>query len=380
MKLKDILKKRFGHDDFRPLQKEIVKVARKQEDILIIMPTGAGKSLCFQFPAITLPGVLIVISPLLSLIKDQVDQLNQKGIPTEFYSSELSVERKKEVLRKLRAKKPGCKILYTTPETITSNIKFILVMHELYDAGNIQRIVLDEVHCLSLWGHDFRDAYIRLKDIKKRFPNLPITGATATATKTVEKDISRLLGLVNPKTFRQSFFRPNLQIKVVKIGKVSKFDKGYTRKQSIQEIARLLKNKYLNQTAIVYCLSRKKCEELADIFRNHGLSAAPYHAGITKEKKHSTQDKWKQGKIKIIVATVAFGMGIDKPDVRVVIHFQMPPCIENYYQEIGRGGRDGKSTDCIMYYSSQDKTTYQKMFGKSKSDVTYYNHKMEGLV
>ena len=387
MKLVDILRKRFGHQEFRPLQKQAIQAARKNKDVLIIMPTGAGKSLCFQFPAITLKGVLIVISPLLSLIKDQVDQLNRKGIPTDFYSSELSLGRKKEVLLKLRKK--SCKILYTTPETITSNIKFMLIMKELHQENKIQRIVLDEVHCLSLWGHDFRNAYILLQNIKKEFPGLPITGATATATKIVEKDITRLLKLDNPTIFRQSFFRPNLKIKVVKIGQ------GYSRKQSIQDIVHLLKTKYLKQTTIVYCLSRDKCDELSDIFRNHGLSAEPYHAGLSKEKKHSTQDKWKHGKLKIIVATVAFGMGIDKPDVRAVIHFQMPPCIENYYQEIGRGGRDGNPTDCIMYYSSRDKITYQMMFHKSErvgkkwqkvpmsqwsqKEKKYYDHKIMKL-
>ena len=373
MKLVDILRKRFGHQEFRPLQKQAIQAARKNKDVLIIMPTGAGKSLCFQFPAITLKGVLIVVSPLLSLIKDQVDQLNSKGISAEMYSGELSIERKREVIRKLSSKNIGCKILYTTPETIKSNIKFMSIMEDLYEEGKIQRIVLDEVHCLSLWGHDFRDAYLCLKDIKQQFPDLPITGATATATKTVEKDITRLLKLDNPTIFRQSFFRPNLKIKVVNI------TKGYSRAQSIGDIIVLLKNKYYNMTAIVYCLSRKKCEELAEKFITSGLSASAYHAGMSKKKRHNVQEKWKNDEIKIIVATVAFGMGIDKPNVRVVIHFQMPPCIENYYQEIGRGGRDGKSTDCIMYYSYRDKITYQTMFNKDSKNQSYLRHKMDKL-
>jgi ATP-dependent DNA helicase RecQ len=341
--LQDALKKYFGFDTFRPLQREIVEAVLGGNDVFALMPTGAGKSLCFQLPAVLLPGVTIVISPLIALMKDQVDGLNAAGIPATFLNSSLDGQ---ELYARIRGLKEGkYKLLYIAPERFPAT-GFLEFLDEL----TISLCVVDEAHCISEWGHDFRADYRNLRILRDRFPNAPILAVTATATEQVLTDILEQLQLrADTNIFRASFDRKNLIYQV------------WPKRGPLAQLTGYLEHKK-GESGIVYCLSRDGTERLAASLKAHGHNALPYHAGLEKNVRAKTQELFDRDKVDVICATIAFGMGIDKPNVRFVVHYDIPKNIPSYYQETGRAGRDGLSSDCILFYASGDRQKYMKFF------------------
>jgi ATP-dependent DNA helicase RecQ len=328
------LKKFFGYDNFRPGQAEIVQNTYDGKDTLVLMPTGGGKSICFQIPAITLDGICIVVSPLISLMKDQVESLRGNGISAAFYNSSLSKSDEQQLLQDLDNER--LKLLYVSPERLL-NRNFYNLMQQM----NISLFAIDEAHCISSWGHDFRPEYTKMKFLKNSFPKVPIMALTATADKLTRKDIVNQLGLRTPEIFVSSFDRPNLSIEV---------RPGQKR---LQQIVNFVKNRP-NQSGIVYCLSRKNTEAVADKLRASGINATHYHAGLSPNMRSEVQEDFINDRVPIVCATVAFGMGIDKSNVRWVIHYNLPKNIESYYQEIGRAGRDGAKADTMLFWSYGD--------------------------
>jgi len=333
--MKDTLKKYFGYDEFRPLQKEIIERVLLGKDCVVLMPTGGGKSLCFQLPTLMLPGMTIVISPLISLMKDQVDALRANGISADLINSSLSQNEIVAVME--RAKAGKLKILYIAPERLS-----VLGFEDFLHGLQISLIAIDEAHCISEWGHDFRPDYRNLKMLRKRFPMIPIIALTATATENVRKDIVKQLDLAEAQIFISSFNRPNLSYEVL------------PKKDSFSSILALLHG-YQDTSVIIYCFSRKDTEMLVNKLTTQGFTAAAYHAGLDAVKRMENQERFIRDEINIMVATIAFGMGIDKPDVRLVIHHSLPKSIEGYYQETGRAGRDGLPARCVLFFSYADK-------------------------
>jgi len=334
-----ILKQYFGYDTFRPLQEEIINCIINKKDCLVLMPTGGGKSVTFQIPAMILPGIAIVVSPLIALMKDQVEGLKSNGISAEFLNSSLSTSELQEIEKRVRNQE--IKLLYVSPEKLLSE-SFFYFMKEL----EISLFAIDEAHCISQWGHDFRPEYTQLKVLKTNFPEIPIIALTATADKITARDIIRQLELVDTEQFISSFDRPNLSLTVLP---------GRNRFEIISEFIEARPN----QSGIIYCLSRKTTEEIAAKLKSKGINADFYHAGMETKKRSKVQEKFINDKLQIICATIAFGMGIDKSNVRWVIHYNMPKNLESYYQEIGRAGRDGVASDTIMFYSIQDVMIYR---------------------
>jgi ATP-dependent DNA helicase RecQ len=332
--MKLLLKKHFGYDKFRPMQLDVINRVLQKKDSLVLMPTGGGKSLCYQIPALQLEGLTIVISPLISLMKDQVDGLKANGIKAEFINSTLSRNEIENI--KERIKHNEVKILYVAPERLAVE-DFKIFLLKL----NISLIAIDEAHCISEWGHDFRKDYRDLIFLKTMFPKTPIMALTATATIKVREDILKQLALVNPQTFISSFNRENLNLIVTE------------KKKTFNKILNLIK-KHNGEPTIIYCFSRKDTMKVAQQLRESGFKALPYHAGLSSDLRKKNQDLFIKDEVNIIVATIAFGMGIDKPDVRLVIHHTFSKSIEGYYQEIGRAGRDGLSSDCVLFYSKGD--------------------------
>lgn len=332
--MKKLLKKHFGFDDFRPLQKDIINHVLSLSDAFVLMPTGGGKSLCFQLPALRLPGLTLVISPLIALMKDQVDALQANGIAAEFINSSLNQGQIDEIQEKTKVGK--IKLLYVAPERFAVK-NFLDFLSEI----EISLIAIDEAHCISEWGHDFRPEYRNLSKLKKLLPGVPIIALTATATEKVRSDIIKHLKLERAKTFMSSFDRENLKISVVE------------KKKAFPRLLNILE-KYKQESVIIYCFSRKETEEIADNLNLNGFSASAYHAGLEKNKRQNVQDLFVKDKVNIIVATIAFGMGIDKPDVRLVVHYTFPKTLEGYYQEIGRAGRDGLESECVTFYTYAD--------------------------
>ena len=320
------------------MQAEIIERVLQGGDALVLMPTGGGKSLCYQLPALRLDGLTLVISPLIALMKDQVDALKANGIPAAFINSSLERREIAQVLRDAGA--GNVKILYVAPERL-SRPGF---SEFLADVG-IKLIAIDEAHCISEWGHDFRPDYRNLKRLCDAFPHAPTLALTATATAKVRDDIIRQLGLDDTRTFVSSFNRPNLTYMVK------------PKRDSRAALMELL-GRYRGESAIIYCFSRKGTEELADRLHRRGFDALPYHAGLEPEIRRETQEKFIRDEARIIVATIAFGMGIDKPDVRLVVHYDLPKSVEGYYQETGRAGRDGLPGECILFYSYGDKVKH----------------------
>ncbi len=329
-----ILKKHFGYDTFRPGQENIIQSVLKQKDSLVIMPTGGGKSICFQIPAIILEGTFVVISPLIALMKDQVESLRANGIDAAYINSTLSSEEEKELIIKMRDEK--LKLLYLSPEKLLSE-SMIRILKEI----NVSGFAIDEAHCISVWGHDFREEYSKLNILKTQWPNVPVIALTATADKITRRDIIKQLHIDEANVFISSFNRPNLSLQVQPGQKV------YRQVKSIVD-------RHKNESGIIYCLSRKSCEEVALKLGRDGYKAAYYHAGMETAKRTKVQEDFIKDNVPIIVATIAFGMGIDKSNIRFVIHYNLPKNIEGYYQEIGRGGRDGLPCETVLFYSFRD--------------------------
>ena len=368
MNIKTQLEQVFGFTSLKPFQQEVIDSMLMDDDILVISPTGSGKSLCFQLPALLQEGMTIVLSPLRSLIYDQVESLKNKGVNCDLLNGDLKVSERARVYGELSKKIPEIKLLYSTPESVICNDETMALIKNLHTRGLIARFVLDEAHCISTWGHDFRPKYLGVRNLRSEYPGVPIIALTATATNKVEADIMDILGLDNPKIFKRSFLRVNLNISIID-----------RTKDTIKTISCLLHNKYEGQSAIIYAHSRKECEKLSKTLKELGVSSDFFHAGVSAKKRNEVQTGWIKNEIQVIVATIAFGMGIDKADVRVVFHYNLPKSIEGYYQEIGRAGRDGKTADCILYYSYQDKIVYEKMFIQSIKNTTNMFYKKKTI-
>ena len=341
------LKRYFGFTSFRPLQKEIVTAVLGGHDVVVLMPTGGGKSICYQLPAMMMDGVTIVISPLISLMKDQVDNLIASGIPAAAYNSTISFSELNAIERRCRNKE--IRLLYMSPETALS-LKDSWLSHI-----PIALFAIDEAHCISQWGPDFRPEYSRLAQLREAFPHVPLLGLTATADKVTRKDIIRQLKMRDPSVFIASFHRPNLHLSVVK---------GLKKREKDQMIHTFLAL-HPHQSGIIYCLSRNTTDKVAAMLRLMGHSAAAYHAGMLPDERQQVQEAFVNDRISIVCATVAFGMGIDKSNVRWVIHYNMPSSLEAYYQEIGRSGRDGLPAETILFYSYSDVVQWGKMAAQS---------------
>ena len=345
-----ILQKTFGYKNFRPYQQEIIANILKQKDTIALMPTGGGKSICFQLPAIIKYGLTIVVSPLISLMKDQVDALRQNNVKVDFYNSTRSRIEIDHLKQKLLQNK--IKILYVAPERFAAP-GFLEFLEKL----NISFFAIDEAHCISSWGHDFRPDYRNLSILKQKFPTTTIAAFTATATEKVLQDIINNLNLNQPQIFKASFNRENL------------FYEVRPKQNALSEIIQFLKTKKDQPSGIIYCLSRKTAEQLAAKLQMYGFKAAEYHAGLDNQTRTKNQEKFLKDEVQIICATIAFGMGIDKPDVRFVFHYNLPKNLESYYQETGRAGRDGLPARCILFFSISDKIMLERFINEMSSVV-----------
>ena len=362
--VKAALKGRFRLNGFRPNQLEAINATLAGKDAFVLMPTGGGKSLCYQLPAIVnsgkTQGVTVVISPLLSLMQDQVDHLQKLKIQALLVNGEVTAEHRRLVMGCLKNSNPQkfCQLLYITPEMINKSQAMINALRDLHQRRKLARIVIDEAHCVSQWGHDFRPDYKLLGEVRQQFPTVPVIALTATATENVKVDVIHNLGIKGCETFTQSFNRPNLNYEVRAKVKA---------KDVLESMANTIDTSYKGQCGIIYCLSKKNCEAIAEKLRNeHQIRAYHYHAGMEPEEKKQVQKEWQAGKYLVIVATIAFGMGIDKSDVRFVIHHTIPKSLEGYYQETGRAGRDGKRSGCYMYYGYQDTSMIKRMIDEGE--------------
>ncbi|KAF2072316.1 hypothetical protein CYY_006371 [Polysphondylium violaceum] len=344
----------FGNKALRILQKEAINTALYHRDVFVSLPTGGGKSLCFQIPSLLVQEgkVTLVISPLLALMQDQVNKLKALGINTAALNSSIPVSEKRRIMNELA--QPDCKIrlLYVTPERF-ANTEFLELLSRLYSENRLQRLVVDEAHCISEWGHDFRPLYRRLSMFREMFGNVPISAFTATATPAVEQDIKKSLSMYNTVNVRSSFLRPNLLYQIR--------DKSADSQVNLNDMYQFINKKYPNASGIIYCSTTKECEIISEYLSMRGINCAFYHGGLKNSFRTQLQKDWTSGQFKVVVTTIAFGMGIDKADTRFVIHHTLPQSIESYYQQTGRAGRDGQFSDCILYYSKSDLIKLRKI-------------------
>lgn len=328
-----ILNQYWGYHSFRPLQEDIIQTVLQKKDCLALLPTGGGKSMCFQVPTLVKPGLCLVISPLIALMKDQVENLRRKNITAFSIHSGLT---RKEVINTLTlAGHSNCRFLYVSPERLETNL-----FKEYLHSFGVNLIAVDEAHCISQWGYDFRPSYLKIAALREELPGVPILALTASATEEVQKDICEKLLFSDYKIFRQSFSRPNLSYSAFNVP------------SRINKVLDILTK--VNGTGIVYCRSRKRTKEISDLLNQNNISADYYHAGLAAELRNQKQDSWLKNNTRVIVCTNAFGMGIDKPEVRLVVHADAPDCLENYYQEAGRAGRDGKKSYAVLLYSEKE--------------------------
>jgi ATP-dependent DNA helicase Q1 len=334
----------FGLKSFRGLQETVINCTMSKKDCIYVAATGSGKSLVFQLPALIDPGITLVVSPLLSLMEDQVNQLDLLGIPAVVLNSTTSKEDAKRAHQAMTDPNSMLRLIYVTPERLAKSKYLMSQIQKMYELGRFSRLVIDEVHCCSEWGHDFRKDYKQLHIFKREFPNTPILGLTATATPAVISDIKKILGIPRSVIYKGSFYRPNLYYEI----------RITSNRDSVNDILKLINEKFVNKTGIIYCLSIKETEEVASKLSSFGISCQAYHAQLDTRLRSKIQNDWYNNRCQVIVATVAFGLGINKMDVRFVIHYTISKSLENYYQETGRAGRDGQPAHCICYFRFAD--------------------------
>ncbi|OKL41347.1 DNA helicase RecQ [Pontibacter flavimaris] len=346
---REALKLYFGYEQFRPMQEQIIEGVLQGKDVVVLMPTGGGKSVCYQVPAVVQPGMCVVVSPLIALMKDQVEALLANGIPAAYINSSQSAEQQYVIENQCLEGK--LKLLYVSPEKLLSS-GFLAFLRRI----KVSLFAVDEAHCISSWGHDFRPEYTQLKALKQQFPDIPVIALTATADRLTQKDIQEQLYLRNPQVYLSSFDRPNINLMV---------KPGRDRFNKITEFL----SKRPNQPGIIYCLSRKATESLADKLKRSGFNATFYHAGMSANARAKAQEEFLNDDVQIVCATIAFGMGIDKSNVRWVIHYNLPKNIEGYYQEIGRAGRDGSKSDALLFYSYADVMSMRSMLQDNQNET-----------
>lgn len=342
-----LLKTNFGYDTFRPMQEKIICHTIDGGDSLVLMPTGGGKSLCFQISALAMDGMAVIVSPLISLMKDQVEALKANGIAAEALNSSNDEGKNRDIIN--RCLEGKVKLLYISPERLVSG------MIHLLQKTNVSLFAIDEAHCISSWGHDFRPEYTQLRLLRELFPSVPIMALTATADKITKQDILKQLNIEDAQTFIGSFDRPNLSLDV---------KRGYSAREKLRSIVELIRH-HSGESGIIYCLARKTTEELAEKLKKEGIAAGVYHAGLPNSERNRVQDDFVADRVQVICATIAFGIGIDKSNVRFVVHYNLPKSIESFYQEIGRGGRDGLPCETVLYYNLGDIITLRKFADES---------------
>ncbi|MGW8368019.1 MAG: RecQ family ATP-dependent DNA helicase, partial [Gammaproteobacteria bacterium] len=360
--LSETLRRVFGLHEFRPLQREIIDTLIAGDDAFVLMPTGGGKSLCYQLPALVRDGVALVVSPLISLMKDQVDALTANGVAAAFYNSALGSDAARQVLAKLHGGELD--LLYVAPERLM-NPAFV----ERLGSIPLALIAVDEAHCVSQWGHDFRPEYAQLGGLRQTFPDVPLIALTATADPHTRSDIVRVLALEHARQFVSSFDRPNIRYTVLE------------KHRPMDQLQRFLQA-HRDESGIVYALSRKRTEEIATQLELAGIDAAAYHAGLAADVRQEVQERFIRDDLEIVVATVAFGMGIDKPDVRFVVHYDLPKHIEGYYQETSRAGRDGLAAEALLLYGTQDVVTARRLIESNENPEQrrIESHKLQAMV